>query len=378
MKKVLVVLASLCITFGAFAQDTFYPDWYLQIQGGAGHTIGETSFSELLSPAAALSLGYQFTPTFGLRGNFAGWQAKGWSADTYKFNYAQAALDATFDLRSLFGGYADRVFKPYVFLGAGANYRFSNEAVESQLPSENYYWSDPAISAVGRVGAGIDFQISDGVAFGIELAENALSDHFNSKVGDKFDHQINALAGFKFNFGAAKRKAAEAAALAAAEAEAAAKAAQLAAEKAAAERAAAERAAAEKAAREAAERAAAEKAAAEAAAAARAAARAASENVLFIIDRWDVRANQQDKVDHIISIMNQYPEAVVSIIGYADKATGTARWNMTLSERRAQAVAKQLIAAGIDASRITSEFRGSEENPFPTPAENRVAVCVTK
>ncbi len=41
----------------------FNPHWFGQIQGGAAYTIGETSvFKDLLSPAAALSFGYQFTP----------------------------------------------------------------------------------------------------------------------------------------------------------------------------------------------------------------------------------------------------------------------------------------------------------------------------
>ena len=383
MKKVLVVLASLCLSFGAFAQDVFYSDWYMQIQGGAGETIGETDFKNLISPAAALSVGYQFTPTFGLRGNLSGWQAKGaadgaHAFDVYKFNYAQLAVDATFDLCNMFGGYKLRAVNPYIFAGIGGNLRFNNGATPAILPTDNYYWKDPKVSLAGRLGAGIDFRVAQYCTIGLEVVENCLSDHFNSKVGDIFDHQINALVGVKFSLGTAKKKAAAAAALAAAEAEAAAKAAQLAAEKAAAEKAAAEKAAAEAAAKAAAEKAAAEKAAAEAAAAARAAARAASENVLFVIDHWNVRENQEEKVNHIIDILNQYPEAVVTVTGYADKATGTSKWNMTLSQRRAEAVAKKLIAAGVDASRITSEYRGSEENPFPTPKENRVAVCVTK
>ena len=35
----------------------FCPHWYMQVQGGIGHTIGEGKFSDLVSPAAALSAG---------------------------------------------------------------------------------------------------------------------------------------------------------------------------------------------------------------------------------------------------------------------------------------------------------------------------------
>ena len=91
MKKALLVLSSfLALTFSVNAQQ-FFPDWYIGIKGGVGETIGETNWQKLLSPAAALNIGYQFTPVFGLRGDIAGWQAKGALPlydDVYKFNYA--------------------------------------------------------------------------------------------------------------------------------------------------------------------------------------------------------------------------------------------------------------------------------------------------
>ena len=383
MKKALLVLSSfLALTFSVNAQQ-FFPDWYIGIKGGVGETIGETSWDQLLSPAAALNIGYQFTPVFGLRGDLSGWQAKGalpLYGDVYKFNYAQAALDATFDIANLFAGYKERIINPYIFVGAGANYRFNNDeanAIASHFYKDNYLWDGGKVSLLGRAGLGIDFRLSDAVAIELEGVANGYSDKFNSKVGDIFDYQINALAGLKFTFGAAKKKAA---ALAAVEAEAA----RLAAERAAAEaaRLAAERAAAEKAAadaeaaRLAAERAAAERAAAEAAARARA--RAITENVLFVIDQWKIRPSEQEKIDHVVSVMNQYPEAVVTISAYADKQTGNPRWNMTLSQRRAEVVADALKAAGIAASRITTEYFGDTVNPFETAPENRVSVLVTK
>ena len=383
MKKALLVLSSfLALTFSVNAQQ-FFPDWYIGIKGGVGETIGETNWQKLLSPAAALNIGYQFTPVFGLRGDIAGWQAKGalpLYGDIYKFNYLQGALDATFDIANLFAGYKERLVNPYVFVGAGANYRFNNDeanAVASHFYKDTDLWDGGKVSVLGRAGAGIDFRLSDAVTLELEAAANGYSDHFNSKVGDIFDYQINALAGLKFTFGAAKKKAA---ALAAAEAEAA----RLAAERAAAEaaRLAAERAAAEKAAadaeaaRLAAERAAAERAAQEAAARARA--RAITENVLFVIDQWKIRPSEQEKIDRVVNVMKQYPEAVVTISAYADKQTGNPRWNMTLSQHRAEVVAEALKAAGIAANRITTEYFGDTVNPFATAPENRVSVLVTK
>ena len=69
----------------------FVPHWYMQVQGGAAHTIGEAKFSKLNSPAAALNFGYQFNPLFALRLGASGWQAKGgWVTNPkadYKYNY---------------------------------------------------------------------------------------------------------------------------------------------------------------------------------------------------------------------------------------------------------------------------------------------------
>lgn len=55
----------------------FNPHWYMQVQAGASHTVGEAKFGDLISPAAAIYAGYQFTPLWGLRAGLSGWEAKG-------------------------------------------------------------------------------------------------------------------------------------------------------------------------------------------------------------------------------------------------------------------------------------------------------------
>ena len=82
-KKFLICAFSLC-TVSSFAQEVkeegkvvFNPHWFMQIQGGASHTLGEASFSDLISPAAQVTGGYQFSPLFGLRAGVSAWEAKG-------------------------------------------------------------------------------------------------------------------------------------------------------------------------------------------------------------------------------------------------------------------------------------------------------------
>lgn len=55
----------------AFAQEqrikeegktVFKPHWSMQVQAGAAHTVGEADFTDLISPAAAVNVGYKFAP----------------------------------------------------------------------------------------------------------------------------------------------------------------------------------------------------------------------------------------------------------------------------------------------------------------------------
>ncbi len=245
MKKFFLVIASvLALSAGAFAQDTFYPGFTLGLKGGASHTVGESNdFLKLVSPSAALDLGYQISPVFGLRADISGWQGKGAYTspiDFYKFNYGQVALDATIDICSIFGGYAARLFNPYVFLGVGGTGYFNNGVDVTKLPAVNTHWDGFKFSTAARAGAGIDIRLSDLLAIELEYAGNAESDAFNSKKGNSpilgadIDWQHTALLGLKFNFGqaAGAKKAAEAASAAAAAAAAQAAAAQAAADKA--------------------------------------------------------------------------------------------------------------------------------------------------
>ena len=386
MKKfVFILTAVFALAFSAQAQDTFYPGWTLGVQGGANYSTSnywQVGQFQHLTPNASINLGYDFSPWFGLRGSLSGpIGAFPQGKDAVKFNYAQLGLDAMFDICNMFSYKESRFLSPYFFVGGAANYRFPVEQTKAYF--------GPGV----RAGLGFNFRLAEGVHLGLELLDNALSNKWNTlddneyfggdilywKRPFRWDDNFAALLGLKFDFGAnAKRRAALAAAeAAAAEAAALAAAAKAAADKAAAEKAAAEKAAAEAAAAEraAAERAAAEKAAAEAA---RAKARAVVENVYFELNKSILRDSELPKIDHIIAVMNQFPEAVVSLTGYADKQTGTPKRNWTLSQERAERVAQALVDAGIAADRISTNFYGDTIQVSDIPEENRVSVCVTR
>ena len=360
----------------------FRPHWSLNVQGGVAHTRGESEFSTLLSPAAQLSATYRFHHAMGVRFGFGGWQGKGAALlpegyQGYAYQFAQLNADYILDLAGVFGGFNHkRVVSPYILAGVGAGYGFNNEQAAPYKDQLEYYWDSKIFAPVGRAGLGIDFRLGECVSLGIEGNTNILSDKFNSKKAENVDWQFNVLAGLSFRFGKntrpsvayAEKVAAEAAAAAAAEAAAKAEAERLAAEKAAAEKAAAEKAAREKAE---AERLAAEKAAAERAA------KAAenSDNVFFTIGSTYIRKAEDAKLVKLAEWMKANPDFNVSLVGYADKETGTAKGNEKLSANRAKVVKDRLVKLGVEESRIMTAYKGDTVQPFAENAKNRVVMC---
>ncbi len=216
-KTILYLLVLACFPLLSKAQELrikeegktlFNKHAYLQLQGGAAYTLGEAEFKDLISPAAALQLGYKFSPVFGMRAGVTGWQAKGaWvaPAQTYKFNYVEGNVDVVFDMASLFGGFnPGRTVSPYLFLGGGGAYGFGNDEANKLNTGGyvlEYLWKDSKLFWAARGGLGLDFRLSDAVSLLLEGNVNMLPDRFNSKNANHPDWQFNALAGLKINLG---------------------------------------------------------------------------------------------------------------------------------------------------------------------------------
>ena len=376
MKKTLLAIAALLLASGAMlgqekekSYDEFSGHWLIGVQGGIGQTVGETSFGTLISPAASVWFGYQFTPVWGLRAGVSGWQARGavvdGSTSVYRYNYVQGNVDVLVDLCGIAGYRVSRAVNPYLFAGIGVNGAFNNgEArdLSPRLPEDNLLWDGSRVFPAGRFGVGMGVRITDAVHFNIEVNANVLGDAFNSKRGSAVDWQLGALAGFTFRIGLKKERAAEEVPVVepapAAEPEP-----EPAAEPEPAPVASATAVAAAGQSLEGAEYAA-------------PAFEAVEENVFFLIGQSSIRESEAPKVDAVADVLRANPQTRVTVTGHADRETGSAERNMELSRERAENVAAALIAAGIEADRITVLYRGAEETPFDTPEENRVAICV--
>ena len=367
-----IVLAALVLSSGvAGAQAVsksdssveFRPHAYIGLQGGAAHTVGEAAFTKLISPAAAGTLGWQFSPVLGARLVAGGWQGKGAALgngeEIYGFNYLLGGADLTLNLANLFAGYKhDRVFSPYLFVGGGALMGFRNKAnsVKTVNPSEyfEYLWSGKKILPAGRTGIGTDIRLSDAVALTLEANMEVTSDRFNSKKAGNPDFQLNALAGLKINLGKpyTRRPAPTVVVYDAPKPEPAPEKKPPVVEEVKPEP---KKAAPEK--KE---------------------CNACKEMqeicTFFELDSNVILPEEAAKLDKYAQWLAKHQDVKIAITGYADVQTGNPKYNMGLSQRRVNAVKDYLVKAGIDAGRIATSYKGDTEQPFNVNEQNRVVV----
>lgn len=84
-------------------------------------------------------------------------------------------------------------------------------------------------------------------------------------------------------------------------------------------------------------------------------------SVLFAVDSYTVTSTESTKLKAIAQVMKDNPDAKFNIVGFCDY-TGSDAYNQKLSEKRAEAVKKQLVNKyGIDEDRLTTSGKGKNE-----------------
>lgn len=384
IKKVISAISIALVSCIAMAQeagsgpghDEFNSYWFIQINGGAGYTVGETSFRNLISPYAGLSFGYRFTPVWGLRAGLSGFESKGAvlssSSYVYRFNQLQGNIDVTADLCNIFSGYRPhRLLSPYLFAGIGINGAFNNsEAVslKEYFNSDSYLWKDSHISPAGRFGAGMDIRICQSVHFNVECGANVLDDRFNSKKASNTDWNFDLKAGLTFNIGLNKGRKHQKDIppspqdMAAGTEQVVCSTDDTASVKCEKDTQETEMPRQEQ----------------DAGTKDTVSFRQITENIFFTIGNYNISEREMAKISSIITFLRHNPESIMTVTGYADAQTGSKKRNMFLSRKRAEAVAETVIYSGIDRSRISIAYKGDMESPYEIPEKNRVAVCVIK
>lgn len=373
LNKVLLsgVIALSCVSASAQEADktvnVFTPHWYAQAQVGGQYTLGEIGFGKLLSPNVQVGIGYNFNKVVGARFSLNTWQSKAGqnvagNVYKWKWNYVAPMVDATFNLTNLFCEYnPDRLVEVGVFGGIGANIAWGNDEAadaqkailagagknlaEVQAPLENL-WDGTKTRFVARVGANVDFRVSDRVKLGVELSANTLSDKYNSKKAGNPDWYFNALVGVKVALGETHTT---------------------------------KVIPAPKPVEKIIERIIEKPAPAPAP---KVESKVVEENfrrdIFFPIGNTNIAKSQTTKIAEIVKYMKENPDAKITLTGYADKGTGSVRFNDKIAARRALTVYNTLAAKGVAKSRMIKQSKGCRVQPFEENDMNRVTICIAK
>jgi len=370
---VLFMVAMATVTTQAQTRDSvaFQPHWFVQPQVGVGYHVGEAKFTDLLSPAAALSVGRQFSPVFGLRLGASGWEARNWQTHPvaeYKWNYVQANLDATVSLTNLIWGFnPDRKWNVYGLAGVGLNVAFKNDDANAlkainestgipALTNGGFekLWDGTKLFPAGRLGAGIEYDLSERVALGLEYNANVLPDKWNSKKGksDNLDWQQNLLVGVKIALGPTRKHIKIEEPLPVVEPEPVVeKKPEPVVEK-------KPEPVIEKKPEPVIEK----------------KPELKEVKVYFRFSSSRILPSEESKIDEIAEYMKANADKKLTVTGWASR-TGKWEYNLKLSRWRANAVKKALVARGINASRIKTEGKG--ERGKGDNQEDRAAVAIT-
>ncbi len=367
MRKI-IFLASLliiCFTSNSYGQSntTFKPGWYVGANTGFSWFFAEgnnflasaPSYFSVVDNAGMLGrlgLGYDFTPSFGIRG-MLGYTNNRWP-DTRQvgnaiesFGSQQLSADFMYNLSNSILGYnPQRLIDVSLFAGLGGGLR-------NKADFTSNYWN-----LVGRLGGQADFKLSEKFKLNLIADANVAGDKYNDYiVGFPVDIMPALALGFTYSFVDSQ----QGGAIIQPELV--------------------------------------EKPVVEPTVPkveeekpivpepikpepkvevpiAKVETPALDDNIFYRINKTDVATDEQKAiVANIADYLKKYPEARVVVNGYADNATGTSAINREISKRRATNVANALVNDyGISADRIDIKWFGSDVQPFKEVIKNRVVI----
>ena len=385
MKKFFMALAFAGIAMFSFAQETvsevvvptkkncvvtntFGDNWFLGVNGGVNLfngvvTNGESPFDHL-TPSVSVFVGKWHTPGYGWRVAYNGWELKPYeNADN--LSYMNFHFDAMFNLSNMLCGYNEsRIwnFIPYVGVGYAA--------IEMASESND---DDFQGSLTANYGILNTFRVSKHWAINLELNGAFVRNGFGGPVGSSgYDNIWGAQLGVTYKFNNVGWEAApDTDALLAMNAAALAElAAQLQAKESENSQLKQQLASAKNALVQAQNRIAVLEGEPKGI--------DAAQSVFFAFNSSKIESKKEVINLQALADAAKATGVKLSVIGYADSATGSAAYNQKLSEARANTVAEKLVELGVSRDQLVVEGRGGVDAEKPARLNRRVIISIAK
>lgn len=352
MKKIFVFLSVMVLTVSAFAEETVVTvknekeyvapksAWFLSVMGGVNHAgtdvIDLGDFDDNIHGTGTAEIGYRFNPYVSLAGQmqynrFGSYNP--FNGDYRGINDLEAAVILYWNLVNTFGGYrADRKNHFYLYGGFNSGFTFAGA-------HRNY-----GLTYGFKAGVQYERMFKRGWAFIADASWNMLTDKMDciEYINDNMEKHINVQVGIRKYFGlnrkTAKYYASESytnyitrrdTTVVNQVEEVAAK-------------------------------------------------PQPTYSCFFTINKIDLNEDSQNSIKQCAAYLKANPGKKVTIFGYADKNTGTAKRNAWLASNRARVVKEALVAEGVSEDRISCYDEGDKVQPYPEAVfeKNRAAIML--
>ncbi len=355
---------------GPYVTNRFFDNWFITAGGGVQVYMGENdsygSLGKRLAPALDISLGKWITPAVGVRMQYSGLQAKGWtsgetpysdglvSGNIYKekFNVMNLHADFLWNISNAISGYrSDRFWDFIPYVGFGWARSWANEDDRNEMAA--------------NVGLLHNLRLSDAFDISIDMRLMVVNQRFDFvSRGSSFEGMGSVTAGITYNFPVRKfqrasdiivvddntefietindlqRKLSKAQA----------------ARESLAQELAAERGKAPQVVKE-------------------VDAILPDLAIFFEIGKAKLTEKSMINLGYVADAIKQVPDRMFIIFASADKETGTPAFNQKLSEKRGNAVFDALTQKfGVNPDQLTVQAVGSSDQRFNGAALNRVVV----
>ncbi len=363
-------------SWSGYVTNRFWDNWFISIGAGGevyfGQNDSQGKFGKRIAPAFDFSVGKWIVPTIGLRAQVSGFKLRGYTYDPnnmyvsscpdndglFKQSWKQFNVhgDVLLNLSNWLGGYRyDRFYEAIPYLGFGIMHACTS-----------------ADNNVFTANAGLinKMRLSDAFDLNVEIRGSVFEKKFAGEPGGKRANGIlTVTAGFSYKFKNRefKRNIPVAPVVMAEDIAWAATAKQLETTQAQL----ADQIAYNNQLNNELNRVKAEKQAVKVEKEVIAAPRA----IFFNINKADITAKDKVNLEYMAEQMKANPDKRYTIVGYADKATGTPEFNLQLSQKRAENVYNVLTKEfGVNPSQLKVEYKGGVSDLFDGNSLNRVAI----